>query len=139
MKILGYEDKMVDLLEKMKLRGFVELHDITSPSLTLEFMSTLKLNKDNSLSFRLCNHDKTLSLDQLGEALRLSIIGHCAYKDEPLFDEHKAWLDLTGENKFKPKIARDSSIASFVMDECSSIQIFCKTFVECGHWQHRKN
>ena len=42
---LGYEDKMKVLLYKMKLKEFVELHEVTSSILTLEFLSNLRVKR----------------------------------------------------------------------------------------------
>ena len=58
---------MEELLDKMKLREFFEVYKVTYSILTLEFLLTLRVEKDYSPSFRLCNEEITLTLDQLGE------------------------------------------------------------------------
>ena len=100
MRELGCEDEMRELLAKLKLTAFVELHEIISQALTLEFLPTLSIKKDHSLSFTLNDEDKTLTLAQLGEALKLPHVGHYVYEDEPEFDEYSAWKELIGEGKF---------------------------------------
>ena len=49
MRELGHEKKMKELFDKLKLRDFIDLHGLTSPELTLEFLSTLKIEKDRPL------------------------------------------------------------------------------------------
>ena len=61
MRELGYENEIKELLDKMKSKEFVKIHEETSVDLTLEFLSTLKVEKDHSLSFRLCDEEKTLT------------------------------------------------------------------------------
>ena len=48
---LGYEQEMKSLFNAMNLRDFVDLHDLTSPPITLEFLSTLQVDSNHSLSF----------------------------------------------------------------------------------------
>ena len=58
---LGYEEEMKSLLNAMNLRDFVNLHDLTSPPITLEFLSTLQVDSNHSLSFDLQDEQYTLS------------------------------------------------------------------------------
>ena len=111
---LGYEEEMKSLLNAMNLRDFVDLHDQTSPSITLEFLSTLQVDSNHSLSFHLQDEQYTLSNRQLGEALKLPIDDFYGFKEDRSFNEHVAWKDLTGENRFRPKAAKSSSLNSFI-------------------------
>ena len=90
------------------------MHESISPLLTLEFLSTLQIDKHHSLSFHLYNEKYIITYEHLGEALEIPANGLYGYKDEPLFNEYKAWEDLTRERRFNLKIAGDSSLVSFM-------------------------
>ena len=61
---------MKSLLNAMNLRDFIDLHDLTSPPITLEFLSILQIDSNHSLSFYLQDEQYTLLNQQLGEALK---------------------------------------------------------------------
>ena len=65
MRELGYEEEMKSLLNAMNLRDFVNLHDLTSPPITVDFLSTIQIDSNHSLSFRLQDEQYPLSNQQL--------------------------------------------------------------------------
>ena len=123
MSALGILDDVSMLLNNLRILEFMHHDAPTYERITLEFLSTLsfKLEKEwngsamdyfGTLNFRMYNEDHSMSVIQLGQCLRLPLVGPGATPSE--FNPVAFWTAITGLPQYNPTSAK----ASWIQNPC---------------------
>lgn len=116
---LGLSEELDRMFHVLGMLEFVHYKAPTYERITLEFLSTIefKLKKGwtgttmyfrGTMSFRLYNVDHKLTVEQLGEILRLPLYGPGAVPDS--FDAKTFWLAITGRSDYVANGGKASGI-----------------------------
>ncbi|WCJ37637.1 hypothetical protein M5689_018756 [Euphorbia peplus] len=129
-KKLGLADSVKELVDKGGFQSFFEMVEPSYKELTLEFLSTFKVNPkitnpdvEFHFQFRLMGHTQNPSLNTF------NVLLGCVPDDEAVieeyahfltaapkdFDPHVFWKQISGEDNFDSKLAKGTSILEYPM------------------------
>lgn len=123
MLAMGIFDDVVQLYNTGGILNFMFNEVPTYERLTLEFLSTVDFNLERqwngsfteyfgTMTFRLYNEDYSLSLIELGQCLKLPLVGHGMVPSD--FERHVFWAAITGLPVYDPRSAK----ASWIQNPC---------------------
>lgn len=107
---MGLKDSFRELLEECNLVFLSELQEDTYKHLTLEFLSSVKLEKGKGcIAFRLKGENYFITPEQIGSYFKVPYIGYPVSEDD--YPKHEFWSELVGRReKYKWKSANVSKI-----------------------------
>lgn len=123
MSALGILDDVSQMFHNLGIFEFMHADVPTYERITLEFLSTVKFKLEKNwtghvyeyfgtMSFRLYNEDYSMSVIQLGQCLRLPLVGSGAVPND--FSAGSFWSSITGLPQYEPRSAK----ASWIQNPC---------------------
>ncbi|KAI3692755.1 hypothetical protein L6452_32577 [Arctium lappa] len=109
---LGVDKGVFQLLNNIGLARILLLGAETHPRITLEFLSSLRTPSRDTITFRMFNQDRRLSLDQINIAFGFDRDGTLGLDDayHSDFDPLGFWMLITNERSWEARTAKSSLI-----------------------------